>query len=726
MKILLNIIIFLSISINFAFSIDCNSCPDDDCDAYCATKINFSNTVDFVELGNGFVSSGDKIFKFLSKHKYEENLHNSGSSLPKYICKISDDYLGCSVLSYSESCFQYTPYETTCGYYNYVKYQYFTKCSSDQEFDIISKTCKSKCLSGQQRNPDTGDCEFLACPEGQIRNPKTGQCEPDSERPSWCPEPMIFQKYEIDRDWQRDLTIEKCLPNPILDDQTKCEAKGMIWHFCDATLDSHEMATCMLIPMGCYHQKTIDRFKAEFQLENDLFIIGGFMLPLPINAIKNSFISLASYVKGLFKNNPKPNIPNLLEYRPQLVDMRATQSGPEPVFRFNPVDDDLIILNNVFKETGKFDITLTTVNIPKTPQVLADVSPNLKVFDFPKNASLSGLENNTLISAKLKDMAKPMPTKEATSLNEIRNIKLDYDFDTMFKQADNPTPNLPMTIQQTGKSGNKTTYKGSITTPDNSVIDVEVVETISSSGSKVQDVILSHNYKTPSGVGNLSTGYTNTIDASGKVTNTIPKDSTVSDPSTGSTSPNAGGSTTTTPTQSLDLSTLEQALSRTNTKLDAINDTLTQTKTQLQQANDTLTDIKTQQKLEWNYDPNIATKTAFATFASELTKLDLSAKEAFTFIDNTKKDIDNLMNDFNDAKDILEKGIDIPEIPSGNCPFTISGPTPGSGKTNLFSIDPCYFVSPYRSILTIFFTIWFSFEIIMFSLKYLFRVGGDS
>ena len=444
--------------------------------------------------------------------------------------------------------------------------------------------------------------------------------------------------------------------------------------------------------------------------------MGGFSIPLPINAIKNGLASLGSFFKGLFSSSPKPTNLNLLEYRPQIVDIKATKAGPEPVFDLKPVDDSAIALNNTFRETGKIDSTISTSsNIIKTPQKLADVSPNLRKFDLPKDASVSKIENNTIVTAKLKDISKPIPTKEITVPNEVKNINLDYDLNTMFKASDKPTPNLPITIKQTSNTGNKATYKGNIVTPDSSVIDVDVVETSNPSGSKVQDVTFSYVYKTPSGSSKFSTGYVNTIDSSNKVTNSIPKDSTSSSSGGSSNSGSGGSSSTTTPnqpTQSIDLSSLVQALNRNNAKLDSINDTLTS--------------IKNQQLEQWNYEPNVNTATSFSALQSELTKFDVSINDAFNFLNNFKGDIDNLMNNFNESLDLFNKGIDAPDIPKGTCPFSISGPTPGSNTKNLFEIDPCRIVTPYRSILTLFFTIWFSFEIIMFSLKYLFRVGGDS
>jgi hypothetical protein len=611
------------------------------------------------------------------------------------------------------------------GYFSYVnKYSSYLYSESDakngQLFTYTNITefrvndPLAECSANQAFNSETKQC--VSCPKDHIFNNNTGKCEPELKRPDWCPKPMIYNERKVEL-LLRDKIVEECLPDPKIDKPT-CEKMG--WQFHDGCYDNlsgAEMATCMQFPEGCYAPETVNRFKAEIQLENDLFIMGGFMIPLPINAFKNGLSSFGSFLKGLFSSGAKPANLNLLEYRPQIVDVKATISGPEPVFNLNPVDDNAIVFNSVFKETGKLDTTASaSSNIVKSPQVTADVSPNLRKFDLPKDASISKLENNTIVTAKLKDMSKPIPTKEITVPNEVKNINLDYDLNTMFKASDKPTPNLPMTIKQTSNAGNKATYKGNIVTPDNSVIDVDVVETTNPSGSKVQDVTYSYIYKTPSGSSKFSTGYVNTITSDNKVTNSIPKDSTSTNSSGSSSSSSSGGSSSTTtpsqPTQSIDLSSLEQALNRNSAKLDTINDTLTS--------------IKNQQQEQWNYEPNVNTATSFSALQSELTKFDISVNDAFNFLNNFKGDIDNLMNNFNESLDIINKGIDAPDIPKGTCPFSISGPTPGSNTKNLFEIDPCRFVAPYKSILTLFFTIWFSFEIIMFSLKYLFRVGGES
>lgn len=568
------------------------------------------------------------------------------------------------------------------------------------------------CSADQVLNLKTKECQ--TCPKDHFLNQETGKCEPEIKRPDWCPKPMIYNERKVDSLFGTK-TFEECVPDPKID-QSSCEKMGLRYH--DGCHDSYglvETAFCMSFPVGCWSPETVDKVLSDKSVDLGLFVFGS--ATLPIKSLRNGFGFLTNFFRDLFSSGPKPPKINLLEYKPEIVDIKATKNGPEPVFDFKPVTDEAVILNDTFRKTGNVDPAFSTSpGVVRSPQKLADFSPNLKKFDFPKDASAPHVENNLIVTAKLKDTSKPIPTKDITVPNEVKNINLDYDLNTMFKASDKPTSNLPMTIKQTSNVGGKATYKGNIVTPDNSVIDVDVVETTSSTGSRVQNVTYSYNYRTPSGSSKFSTGYVNTIDSSNNVTNSIPKDSTSTNSSGSSSNSGSGGSSSTTtpsqPTQSIDLSSLEQALNRNSAKLDTINDTLTS--------------IKNQQLEQWNYEPNVNTATSFSALQIELAKFDVSVNDAFNFLNNFKSDIDNLMNNFNESLDVFNKGIDAPDIPKGTCPFTISGPTPGSNTKNLFEIDPCRFVTPYRSILTLFFTIWFSFEIIMFSLKYLFRVGGES
>ena len=534
---------FLLFSIFFSFSFayaDCHSLS------------NFTRAISFI-----YEKSGYKVFKIYDSLYYvvDSEIVQS-STLTCGVVSGGEHFLVANSVFNITGSATYQPSKEKSVPANTVSYSryYPYNCSADQVLNLKTKKCQT-------------------CPKDHFLNQETGQCEPEIKRPDWCPKPMIYNERKVEL-LLRDKIVEECLPDPSIS-ESDCKKRNMKFHGCDDSVSGYELATCMSIPSGCYAPETIERFKAEKQLDNDLFIMGGFMIPLPINALKNGLSSLGSFFKGLFSSGSKPANLNLLEYRPQIVDVKATVSGPEPVFNINPVDDNAIVFNSVFKETGKLDSTASaSSNIVKSPQATADVSPNLRKFDLPKDASISKLENNTIVTAKLKDMSKPIPTKDITVPNEVKNISLDYDLNTMFKASDKPTPNLPMTIKQTSNVGGKATYKGNIVTPDKSVIDVEVVETTTSTGSKVQDVTYSYIYKTPSGSNKFSTGYVNTITSDNKVTNSIPKDSTSTNSSGSSSNSGSGGSSSTTtpsqPTQSIDLSSLEQALNRNSAKLDIL------------------------------------------------------------------------------------------------------------------------------------------------------------
>ncbi|WXG59537.1 hypothetical protein VB002_10710 [Campylobacter concisus] len=211
------------------------------------------------------------------------------------------------------------------GYFSYVnKYSSYLYSESDakngQLFTYTNITefrvndPLAECSANQAFNSETKQC--VSCPKDHIFNNNTGKCEPELKRPDWCPKPMIYNERKVEL-LLRDKIVEECLPDPKIDKPT-CEKMG--WQFHDGCYDNlsgAEMATCMQFPEGCYAPETVNRFKAEIQLENDLFIMGGFMIPLPINAFKNGLSSFGSFLKGLFSSGAKPANLNLLNTAPK-------------------------------------------------------------------------------------------------------------------------------------------------------------------------------------------------------------------------------------------------------------------------------------------------------------------------------------------------------------------------------------------------------------------------
>lgn len=275
---------FLLFSIFFSFSFayaDCHSLS------------NFTQAISFI-----YEKSGYKVFKIYDSLYYvvDSEIVQS-STLTCGVVSGGEHFLVANSVFNITGSATYQPSKEKSIPANTVSYSryYPYNCSADQVLNLKTKKCQT-------------------CPKDHFLNQETGQCEPEIKRPDWCPEPMIYNERKVEL-LLRDKIVEECLPDPSIS-ESDCKKRNMKFHGCDDSVSGYELATCMSIPSGCYAPETIERFKAEKQLDNDLFIIGGFMIPLPINAFKNGFSSLGSFFKGLFSGGAKPTNLNLLEYRP--------------------------------------------------------------------------------------------------------------------------------------------------------------------------------------------------------------------------------------------------------------------------------------------------------------------------------------------------------------------------------------------------------------------------
>ena len=169
-------------------------------------------------------------------------------------------------------------------------------------------------------------------------------------------------------------------------------------------------------------------------------------------------------------------------------------------------------------------------------------------------------------------------------------------------------------------------------------------------------------------------------------------------------SPSSAGSGSTSSTFSSGSGTID--LSGVTSRLDRISSQLTYSNNKLDQL--TSEPVGTS---------NLNTK--ISEYSSKLSDLSLSADNAFDFIDNLKSSLTDLENQFNDAKAFFDDKPTI-TLQNGTCPFNVTL----YHKT--YIVDACQFVSPYRPILAIFFTLIMSFSVFMFSIKYLFdvKLGG--
>lgn len=357
MKPLIKILIALTLCLTSSFGLyPCGDDDDEGC-VYNSHYIGSDYAKNVKSIGNGFIIDLDtmKVYKF-SINSTSGGVHNDGDPMPPAGFYIINPYNPNLVVYYKSVTFSFVnnywgigALDIPSAEYKTQHYRLYTDCKNEKNsyfntqtlscmtckeneiYNYETKKCELNCKVGEKFNPETGKCES-DCGEGEYFDPYTNSCQTEEERPDWCPSPMIFKKIKFDSLKDGHRTLEQCLPDPNIDED-KCESLGMRYHRCDDSMSGVELNACMSYPMGCYSNETAEKINANRQLENDLFVWGGFMLPLPIDSIKNGWSSLTNFFKNLFKNpNPKTPNPNLLEYRPQIVDMKATKNGPEPVW----------------------------------------------------------------------------------------------------------------------------------------------------------------------------------------------------------------------------------------------------------------------------------------------------------------------------------------------------------------------------------------------------------
>lgn len=96
-----------------------------------------------------------------------------------------------------------------------------------------------------------------------------------------------------------------------------------------------------------------------------------------------------------------------------------------------------------------------------------------------------------------------------------------------------------------------------------------------------------------------------------------------------------------------------------------------------------------------------------------------SFDDLFQFLDSIKSDFNNVETNFQNVKEIFKSDKSFVLSSTANCSYNVSL----MGITQ--EIDLCKYVSPYKSILSLYFTFIGMISIFIFSLKYLISRGGE-
>lgn len=502
-----------------------------------------------------------------------------------------------------------------------------------------------------------------------------------------------------------------CVPRTDLS-EADCEAQGGEYFtrkkgIYDEGIDKYTL----IYGEGCVNYSFLQK---EAFWDNFSFLMSGFILNLG-KQFPSSLVNKAIPEKQLLLEykNKQGEFP-LTQYEPIVEDLGMTPEGVLGKIGFNPKNaasdvDTTSAYNKFLKDNGYIK---DTSEVSSSPVNNVALSPELsqKLDDlFYKGGDELGFKDNMLGSANM-NISGAMPDLSSASSAKV-GAQVATKIDLNSYLVKNETKSYPVSLvkqyENTAPDGSvATSYKGTITYPDSTTANVTINQTKQSTGAVVNEVGYSYIVDTSNGTKTFNGSYTTTTDATGTVTNTVTKPSTVTqvnDDGSVSTSTNAGASS------------VETDKTETAVNLSPITSRLDQIKTQLSQ-------LQKEQLAEWEYtSPKTAEATASLNkLVQAFTDFSLSLDTLLNFADGLVTDLKNLFQAFEDAKNMFDDKPTV-SIPNGTCPFSISGANRTGGPVRTYTIDPCYFVAPRKPILTIFFTLLFSWLVIMFAIKHLFN-----
>lgn len=670
-------------------------------------------------------TSGDVIFfngdyyKLENKIRTYYEIFRDGDNATHYdICKKGYGFLG------------YTGYMITCGgSMEEVSSPFGYKFSIDEwSFSRVSSCSNGKildngicifpiqqCSENMKKSPDGTAC---VCKDGYNPDDVTyddagsittiNTCKPKKN----CPPQMKYFWTDKATDlFGFQTEYYDCVPRTDLS-EADCEAQGGEYFtrkkgIYDEGIDKYTL----IYGEGCVNYSFLQK---EAFWDNFSFLMSGFILNLG-KQFPSSLVNKAISEKQLLLEykNKQGEFP-LTQYEPIVEDLGMTPEGVLGKIGFNPKNaasdvDTTSAYNKFLKDNGYIK---DTSEVSSSPVNNVALSPELsqKLDDlFYKGGDELGFKDNMLGSANM-NISGAMPDLSSASSAKV-GAQVATKIDLNSYLVKNETKSYPVSLvkqyENTAPDGSvATSYKGTITYPDSTTANVTINQTKQSTGAVVNEVGYSYIVDTSNGTKTFNGSYTTTTDATGTVTNTVTKPSTVTqvnDDGSVSTSTNAGSSS------------VETDKTETAVNLSPITSRLDQIKTQLSQ-------LQKEQLAEWEYtSPKTAEATASLNkLVQAFTDFSLSLDTLLNFADGLVTDLKNLFQAFEDAKNMFDDKPTV-SIPSGTCPFSISGANRTGGPVRTYTIDPCYFVAPRKPILTIFFTLLFSWLVIMFAIKHLFN-----
>lgn len=526
-------------------------------------------------------------------------------------------------------------------------------------------------------------------------------CIPDKE----CPPAM---KYFAQATGTFSFDIKTCVPNR---DTTPadCASKGGTYA---SSADSQSYATGVTTSLnnkifraygqGCYDSAWLQETAIDNAINTALSfgvakIDKAFLAQLD-KSIYGAGKSLYNFVDDFFMASQDAinasGLPSnqfgLTKVQPNIVDVKIQPDGTYAVMdwqlrneiwddlgggnvspKLYPIDTPDIVPNNVYLGG---DIYKVQSNLIGTKSYLDDP----QIIAVPDNLPINGVTSSTI------NLKNSLYGTETSPFNVNSTV-------------------LERTTLPTGEITTKTVSK--INYADGSYTEITSLERKLADATKTYEITTKSPIETTNGIKIFENKTTVTKNSTGATTNVVNSPSTVTYVnSTGavttSTNSSVANSNTISSTQSpINLSQLQAGLDKINKQLSDLDKAMGDASKDAPKAISEL-------------------NTAINNFKTGMTEYHGVLDNAVSFAGGMKDKMIGLEDQLNDALAIFD---DKPQInlQTGSCPFTANW-----FNHTTTTVDPCMFVAPYRPILSAFLTFFMSFSVLMFCLKFFFRIGS--
>ena len=560
-------------------------------------------------------------------------------------------------------------------------------CSQGMVWSTISNSCEV--------NSDNG------CIPGYNDDEVEGICEPDIE----CPNPMIYKFTNVD--WGID--TRACVPDTSIS-ESQCNADGFVYaKYLDEDPSDDLSSYASIYGDGCitpdYANKIVDDVIWHTLVSGLLPTMGSSttLLAQDLNRLFTSGKNLWNDINLAFRNSSLDDV-KLLTYKPKITEMQMADDGIfYEVEAVAMTSDDVSKItqneqayNQYLKDNGYItqtdDLPVGVDNV-EFPSVVNDMDDL-----FYRGSDSSDFTNTMLGTANISKNGKvpDLSVLDSKPLNSQTYTTTSINSNLVTPRIESYPTYVVKTAEKSLVDRVETSYTGYIKYPDGTKTDLAISRVkYLDDGRVIDDVTTTYDVTTTNGVKSFGTNYQSFKDGTGAVTNVINSPSSITTTTTSGTTTTTNQSTnivTTSTTQNaVDLSPVVEKLNSLDDKLRAIINTTVPT--QIAEAS-----------LKLDH------------FNASLDVFDVDFNSYLDFVNGMKDNFNELGTLFDDTKNILENKPVVNEI-NGQCGFDVV-----MYGTD-FHVDICSYVSPYRPLLALIFTLLGTFAVFGFSVKFLVARG---